>query len=327
MTTDNRINRNYAVISPCRDEEDYVRETIESVLAQTFRPTKWVIVDDGSTDNTTKIIEEYEAQYPFIHLIKRKRDSERRVGPGVVHAFYEGYAAIDPLKYDYICKMDTDLKLPAKYFEAIIQRMEDNPRIGTCSGKPYYAGKNGELISEFCGDEMSVGAAKFYRANCFQQIGKIVPEVMWDGIDCHRCRMFGWIACSWDDPEIRFIHLRPMGSSHRGILTGRYRHGYGQYYMGTSLAYMTASAIYRMAKPPYIVGGIAMWIGFVWNLISGAPRYEHLEFRRFLRRFQWECLFFGKKKATERLNARRLNHWDPTKNNAYSSGAYGRNSK
>ena len=115
---------------------------------------------------------------------------------------------------------------------------------------------------------MSVGMTKFYRVACFQQIGGFVREVMWDGIDCHRCRMLGWIACSWDDEsDLRFLHLRPMGSSQTGILTGRMRHGFGQYFMGTSFPYMSASALLRMLHPPYVLGGMAIAIG---ALVEGA---------------------------------------------------------
>ncbi len=86
---------------------------------------------------------------------------------------------------------------------------------------------------------------------------------MWDGIDCHRCRINGWIACSWDDPEIRFIHLRPMGSSQQNILVGRMRWGFGQYFMGTGPVYMAASAVFRMKKRPFIIGGLCMMWGYV----------------------------------------------------------------
>ena len=114
-----------------------------------------------------------------------------------------------------------------------MDKMEADPRLGTCSGKPYML-LNGKLVSEKCGDENSVGMTKFYRVECFEQIGGFVRQVMWDGIDGHRCRMLGWIAASYDEPDLRFIHLRPMGSSHKGIFTGRIRHGFGQYFMGTS---------------------------------------------------------------------------------------------
>jgi poly-beta-1,6-N-acetyl-D-glucosamine synthase len=300
----------YCLITPCRDEATYARRTLDSVVNQTARPALWVIVDDGSTDETPAILAEYAAKHDFIRVIRREDRGKRAVGPGVVDAFYAGYETIDPESFDYVCKLDLDLDIPPRYFEILMGRMRENPRIGTCSGKPYFPGKDGRLVSEACGDEMSVGMIKFYRTACFQQIGGFVREVMWDGIDCHRCRMNGWIACSWDEPELRFVHLRPMGSSQQGIFTGRMRHGYGQWFMGTSLSYMTASAVFRMTRPPYVLGGLAMWWGFVWAMLKRKPRYEDHQFRDFLRRYQWACLLRGKGPATRRLNERQADKWE-----------------
>lgn len=300
----NIVSRKYLLISPCRDEANYLQITIDSVVAQSVLPTKWIIVDDGSLDDTPKILAEAAGRYPFIEVIRRDRNGERKVGPGVIDAFYAGFEKINPEDYDYICKFDTDIDIPPNYFESLMQRMEANPRIGTCSGKPYFRGKPEQLISEKCGDETSVGMTKFYRIECFQQIGGFVREVMWDGIDCHRCRMLGWIACSWDDPELRFIHLRPMGSSQKGMLTGRMRHGFGQYFMGTGLLYMTLSALYRMVRPPMIIGGLAMLVGYLKSMFTGQKRYDDPEFRKFLRQYQWNCLIKGKARATQEINER-----------------------
>ena len=229
----------------------------------------------------------------------------------MVEAFYAGYATIDMSQLDYLCKLDLDLVMPPRYFETMIERMAANPRLGTCSGKAYYRdSRTGSLVSERIGDETSVGAAKFYRTECFRQIGGFVRAVMWDGIDCHRCRMLGWVACSWDDPETRFVHLRPMGASHKGILTGCYRHGAGQYLMGTGPLYITASSLYRMARRPWVVGGLVTWWGYMASLLTGKPRYDDPEFRRFLRRYQWDCLLSGKTRATRRLDERQATNWD-----------------
>jgi poly-beta-1,6-N-acetyl-D-glucosamine synthase len=307
------MSRRYALVSPCRDEADYCRRTLDSIVNQTVRPALWVIIDDGSKDQTPQILAEYAGKYDFIRIVRREDRGKRSVGPGVIDAFYAGYDTINPDEFDYVCKLDLDLDIPACYFEVMMRRMEENPRIGTCSGKPYFPGDNGKLISEACGDEMSVGMIKFYRRECFKRIGGFVRQVMWDGIDCHRCRMLGWIACSWDEPEIRFIHLRAMGSSHKGIFTGRMRHGFGQYFMGTGLAYMTASALFRMTRPPLIVGGAAMWWGYVKAMLSGAERYDDPEFRGFLRAYQWSCLFRGKAAATERVNQCQAGRWTSAK--------------
>ena len=296
--------RRYLLVTPCRDEAEYARRTLESIVRQTVTPALWVIVDDGSTDRTPEILADYAQRYDFIRVIRREDRGERSVGPGVIDAFYAGYETIDPGDFDYVCKLDLDLDIPFGYFEAMMERMEAEPRIGTCSGKPYYPAPRDRLISEACGDEMSVGMVKFYRRECFEQIGGFVRQVMWDGIDCHRCRMLGWIARSWDEPSIRFIHLRPMGSSYKGLWTGRMRHGFGQRFMGTSLAYMTASALYRATRRPLVIGGLAMWWGYVASMLTRQPRYDDRQFRVFLRRYQWRCLVLGKAKATKLLDER-----------------------
>jgi len=296
-------SRRYVLITPCRDEDDYGQRTIDSVCRQTVLPALWVIVDDGSTDNTPALLAAAAAQHDWIRVVRREDRGKRAVGPGVIDAFYAGLDTVKLDGFDYLCKFDLDLEIPPRYFETLMERMEAEPRLGTCSGKPYYPDPvSGRLISEKCGDEMSVGMTKFYRTLCFQEIGGFVREVMWDGIDCHRCRMLNWIACSWDDEEIRFLHLRLMGSSQKSIWTGRMRHGYGQYYMGTALGYMMVSALYRMTRPPLLVGGLAMAWGYLRSLLKGLPRYENLEFRRFLRRYQRNCLLKGKARATAELH-------------------------
>ena len=298
------MNRRYVLISPCRNEADYMRQCLDTVIAQSVRPLKWLVVDDGSTDDTARILSEYARLHPWITVVTRKDRGRRSVGPGVIEAFYAGYDTINPDDYDYICKLDLDLRLPPRYFEVLMQRMEANPRIGTCSGKSYVEDQ-GALVHEGQGDETSLGMTKFYRVACFRGIGGFVREVMWDGIDCHRCRMKGWIACSWDEPGLRFVHLRRMGSSDQSIFTGRMRHGYGQYFMGTSLVYMIASAINRMSEKPYFLGSLAMLWGWIRSALQGKPRYEDPEFRRFLRRYQRRALLVGKRRAIEEIYRRK----------------------
>jgi glycosyltransferase involved in cell wall biosynthesis len=297
------MNRRCVLISPCRNEAAFMRQTLDSVIAQTLRPGRWVIVDDGSTDQTPAILGEYAKQHPWISVVTRSDRGGRSVGPGVVDAFYAGWETVNPADYDYLCKLDLDLRLPPRYFERLIERMEADPRIATCSGKAYVE-RAGALVSERHGDETSIGASKLYRVDRFQAIGGFVRGVMWDGIDCHRCRMNGWIACSFDEPELRFVHLRPMGSSQRNILVGRMRHGAGQYFMGTGALYMAASAVYRLAEYPYVIGGLAMFWGWLKAALARAPRYEHPGFRAFLRQYHWRALVVGKQRAAEAMRVR-----------------------
>ena len=277
-----------------------MRQTLESVVAQSSRPTKWVIVDDGSTDDTPAILAEYASRCEWISIVTRADRGSRAVGPGVVDAFYSGYQTINQGDYEFVCKLDLDLLLPPRYFEILIDRMNSDSRIATCSGKSYVR-ENDELIHERHGDDTSLGMTKFYRLSCFEEIGGFVREVMWDGIDCHLCRMRGWIACSWDDPELRFVHLRPMGSSQQSIYVGRMRHGYGQYFMGTGFLYLAASALSRVNQRPYVLGSLAIMWGWIRSAARRSPRFGNLEFRRFLRRYQMRILSVGKRRAIAEL--------------------------
>ena len=302
------MDDSYLLISPCRNEADFMVNTLESVVSQSLMPTKWIIVDDGSTDGTSEILRQYSEQYDFIQIVTRDNRGHRSVGPGVIEAFYTGLRAVNLNNYEYLCKLDLDLDLPTTYFETLVSKMKVNPRIGTCSGKPYNQ-RDGRLVSEKRGDEMSVGMTKFYRVSCFQQIGGFVSEVMWDAIDCHRCRQLGWIACSLDDPELRFVHLRVMGSSQDNVYKGRMRHGYGQYFMGTGIVYMFATSVYRMLHPPYVLGGVAMFWGYLKSAGKRLPLYRDKELRRFINAYQWRCLLFGKHKATELLDKKQMSVW------------------
>ncbi len=281
-----------------------MRQTLDTMVKQTIRPTLWVIVDDGSTDQTPAILAEYAARHDWIRIVTRSDRGRRAVGPGVIEAFYTGFETINPQDYQYVCKLDLDLRLPTGYFEGLMTRMEANPRIATCSGKAYIESIGGGLESERHGDENSIGASKFYSMSCFEALGGFVREVMWDGIDGHRCRMRGWIACSWDDEDLRFVHLRPMGSSQHSIFVGRKRHGYGQYYMGTGLLWMMATAVYRITERPYVVGGLFILWGWIDARLKKLPRYEEPGFREFLRHYQWRALLVGKRKAIAEIETR-----------------------
>ena len=310
MSFSSEPSRRYLIISPCRDEASYLRRTLDSVAAQSVLPALWVVVDDGSTDETSAILEEYASRLPYLRILRRTDRGRRQVGPGVIEAFYAGLETVRLEDFDYLCKLDMDLDLPARYFELLMERMESDPRVGTTSGKPWFVHpKRGTLEPEICGDEMSVGMTKFYRVSCFKEIGGFVRQVMWDGIDCHRCRMLGWIAESVDSEPLRFVHLRPQGASQKGIWTGRLRKGFGQYFMGTSPVYQLAVAVYHLPAYPALIGSMAMLWGYSRSWLKGLPRYDDMEFRRFLRSYQKACLRLGKRAATARIDAERAQLW------------------
>ncbi len=297
-----RPSRRYLVVTPCRNEEEYIQTTIDTMAAQSVLPACWVIVDDGSTDRTPEILRQATETYPWIHVVERADRGERAVGPGVIQAFNDGVASVDLHDFDYVCKLDGDLGLPERYFEVLMEHMESNPLIGNMSGKTYIPTEAGKWVSERMGDENAIGASKFYRVECFRDIGGFVPRASWDGIDGHTCRMMGWIAGSLDLEEIRLKHYRPQGSSQHGIWTGRKRWGRGKYFMGSSLLYVFAVSVFRMGERPFVIGGLGILWGYLHALITRAERYDNPAYLRYFRRYEMSSLFRGKRKTLARAN-------------------------
>jgi glycosyltransferase involved in cell wall biosynthesis len=303
--------RRYVLVSPCRDEAKYIRRTLDSVAAQSVKPALWVVVDDGSRDETPAILAEYAARLPWLKVVRKPDRGGRSVGPGVIEAFYFGLEQVDLDRFDYVCKLDTDLDLPPRYFELLMEKMERDPRIGSISGKPWYTHpETGALVPETVGNDITIGAAKFYQVACYREIGGFVRQVMWDGIDCHRARLLGWKAGALDDEALRFLHLRPMGSSQgKGLWSGRVRGGFGQYFMGSSFLYFLAKVAYHLPARPVVLGSIALLWGWIRSAVLRVPRYGDAEFRRFLRRYQRACLIRGKAAALAKFDAEGAAVW------------------
>ncbi|MFK7883221.1 MAG: glycosyltransferase family 2 protein [Phycisphaerales bacterium] len=300
----NALYGQYVVITPCRDEEEFIEQAIESLAAQTIRPLVWVIIDDGSSDRTPELLATASERHDFIRVVRREDRGERKVGPGVIEAFYAGYETLVDESFDFLCKMDADLQLPEGYFERLLQEMENEQRLGAVSGKMYLRDDEGKLHHERRGDDHAAGPTKFYRKVCFDEIGGFVRMVGWDGIDGHMCRMKNWIARSIDDDGLRVVHLRQMGSSHKGVLHGRVRGGQGKWRIGSSPWYLLATAVYRAADKPYVIGAIAMTFGYFKAMLTGVERMNDPEYVRHLRRYEWSALFGGKRRTLRTYNER-----------------------
>jgi cellulose synthase/poly-beta-1,6-N-acetylglucosamine synthase-like glycosyltransferase len=287
------------VVSPVKDEAEYLQRTVDSMVAQRHRAATWLIVDDGSTDDTAAIADRAAADHPWIRVLHRTPGTARRVGPGVIEALYAGLELADLDAYDFVCKLDGDLEFGPDYFATLMDRFAADPRLGTISGKTHIP-VGGRFVLERTGDEFSHGVAKLYRRECFQEIGGFVRQVMWDGIDCHRCRMLGWKATSDPDPRLAIKHLRQMGSSHKSVYHGRRRWGRGQYFMGTHPLYILGIAAYRTAERPWVLGGLNILLGYLGAWARREPRYDDPQFRRHLHRWQLDELRrrFGLGRAT-----------------------------
>jgi len=283
----------YVLIMPTRDEEKYLQQTLDCIVRQTILPVELVIVNDGSKDRTGDIAEAAAQQHPWIHVVHRGDRGERKVGGGVVDTFYAGYDALRTTHYEYICKIDGDVTFPDRYFEDLMKRFEVDHRLGGASGKTWNPAEGDTLKEERMMDEMVAGQVNFWRRQCWEEAGGFVREVMWDGIVFHRARMAGWKTRSLRDEELKIIHHRLMGSSHRSIYHGRMRWGRGQWFMGTHPLYIIASGLFRMRERPYIIGGLCIILGYVRAALTGVARYDDPIFRKHLHAWQLQRLGLG----------------------------------
>jgi glycosyltransferase involved in cell wall biosynthesis len=285
----------YIIVCPVRNEEQYLGRTIASIVAQSVLPARYIIVDDGSTDRTPEIVRQACAAHPWITSVRRQDRGGRRVGPGVVEAFYDGYRAVGEQEYDFICKMDGDLTIGPRYFETLFARFRDDPYLGAASGKLFLDLGDGRLVEERITDESVLGGVLCLKRQCFEAIGGFVQQVMWDGITFHRCRMEGFRTRSFRDEDLMIHDHRIMGSSHKSIFHGRTRWGWGQYFMGTHPLYILAVAAYRMLERPFVLGGLFILWGYIRAWIENAPRYDHPGFKRSLHAWQMERLGLGRR--------------------------------
>jgi biofilm PGA synthesis N-glycosyltransferase PgaC len=278
----------YVVISPVRDEGNYIKLTLDSVVSQTAKPAQWIIVDDGSIDDTSTIVEQYVERYPWIKSLKLDKQGQRARGTRVVQVFFEGYRQVD-VDYDFLVKLDGDLSFEADYFECLLARFADDPQLGIASGEPYYP-YGGDWRPEKAPPDHTRGQTKVYRRTCFENIGGLTPVLGWDSIDELRAQMKGWKTRTF--PELRLHHCRPMGSA-EGKLKGPAKKGQVAYFLGYPWPVIVARSLYRCFEDrPFILLGLAIFWGYFKSWLARKPQLEDAELVAYLRRKQLRRLAF-----------------------------------
>ncbi len=277
----------YVVITPARDEERFIGHTIQSVVEQTHRPQEWIVVDDGSKDGTAEIVRQRTCDHDWIRLIEMPGGRERKLGGGVVRVFNEGLRNLRTQDYEFVGKLDADLSLPRDYYEFLLRRFAENPRLGIASGCTFI--RIGErLVWERTFEMHTRGALKVYRRKCFEDIHGLVAALGWDVVDDHKAQFVGWETQSFRN--LMVIHHRQMGSSHKGILAGRMRWGETQYVLNYHPLFALSSGVYRMTERPFVIGGLAMWYGYLRAYLVGGERIAEGELKVWIRRGQVERL-------------------------------------
>jgi glycosyltransferase involved in cell wall biosynthesis len=276
----------YTVVTPARNEARFIELTIKSVVSQTVKPAKWVIVSDGSTDGTDEIVAKYAAQCPWIELVKMPERQERHFA-GKVHAFNAGYARLNEVGYDVICSMDGDISFDEGYFAFLLDKLASNPRFGLV-GTPF---KDSSIYDyRFVSLEHVSGACQMFRRECFEEIGGYQPSRNGgvDHIAVLTARLKGWQTRTFTEKVC--LHHRDMGSAAHGAWKAKYKIGTLDYALGGHPLWELFRTVYQMTRKPYVIGGLLVLAGYVSAAVRREPRPVSDTLVKFRRREQMQRL-------------------------------------
>jgi poly-beta-1,6-N-acetyl-D-glucosamine synthase len=288
----------YVLVTPARNEKDFIELTIKSVIAQTVRPLMWVIVSDRSVDGTDDIVRSYVTRYPFIHLVRNDKPSERNTA-AKVQAINLGIKALGQAEHAYFGNLDADISFGENYFETLLQHFESDSKLGVIGGRIFQIDERGRTLENNASAESVAGAIQFFRRECFDQIGgyQSIEGGMEDGIAEITARFHGWKTRSFKGLPV--LHHRELGSVGRSVYRARFSNGLIEYLVGFSFTYHVIRALSRMFEKPYLIGTILVLSGYMWGLLSRRPKVIPYSIVRFIRREQMTKLFaslLGKQK-------------------------------
>ena len=253
----------YVLITAARNEAGLIEHTLRSVTSQTVLPERWVILDDGSTDETAAIVSRYARQYPWIELVSRPPRTERSFA-GKAEAVNDAWAQLRPLDVEVVGNLDADVSFEPDYVGFLLGKFDAETTLGV-AGTPFLEGEHYDSARDsFEGDNYVAGPFQLFRRRCFEEIGGYVPHAAGgvDWIAVMTARMLGWKVRAF--PEKRFHHHRVLGTAQRGEVSALFSYGEKDYYLGGSPVWQVFRVGYRMAKRPYLVGGLALGAGYAW---------------------------------------------------------------
>ncbi len=277
-------NKRYVLITAAKNEEKYIARAINAVVGQTVLPKRWVIVDDGSTDNTRDIVREYASVYEFISIIHLNAGTKANFG-SQVRAINIGYGEVSSIGYDFIGNMDADVSFDSDYYERILRNFAADTQLGLAGGF-IYEESNGRFESRKFNTVRSVAhAVHLFRRECFESIGGYIP-LPFGGSDTvaeDMARMKGWKVRSF--PEILVYHHRKTCGV-EGVLKGGFRQGLMDYSIGCHPLFEILKCGARWKSSPlFLYAGLRL-IGFLWASVKDDKRIVPVDFVRYLREEQ-----------------------------------------
>jgi poly-beta-1,6-N-acetyl-D-glucosamine synthase len=276
------------LISPVRNEAQHIRQTIESMIAQTVKPLKWVIVNDGSTDETADIVKSYLNRFPWIDLMEMPQRRDRTFA-AKVNGFNAGYERVKSLDFHVVGNLDGDVSFDPDHLEFVLSKFAEDPTLGV-GGTIFREEGYSSDRNSFEGQAHVPGQFQLFRRQCFEEIGGYVAH-RHGGIDwmaCGTARLRGWKTKAFR--ERVFFHHRHLGTAERGPFWAAFSYGEKDYYLGGSPIWQFFRVGYRLINRPYVVGGVALGLGYLWALVRRMDRPVSDELMRFHRREQMTAL-------------------------------------
>jgi len=269
-------NLRYALITPARNEADLIEGTLRAVISQTVRPTRWVVVSDGSTDGTDDLVRKYAAQHDWIELLRMPERRDRQFA-AKAHAFNAGYARLENVDFDIVGNLDADITFPPDYFEFLLAKFEAEPRLGV-AGTPFIEDFDRPDHHTYAHSAANLnhvsGACQMFRRECFEQVGGYVPvrggAIDWIAVTT--ARMKGWQTRTFVE-KVCFHHRKlGTGTGNHNPLRMRFHYGQKAYYVGGHPLWELTRGLFAMRQRPLILGGLYFVAGYAWAAIRRMPR-------------------------------------------------------
>ncbi|MFZ1916812.1 MAG: glycosyltransferase family A protein [Terriglobales bacterium] len=283
----------YVLVTAAHNEEAFIAKTITAVCAQDVRPEKWVIVDDGSTDNTATVVQEYAQKHTFIQLLQLSKKHAPDFG-AQIRAINAGFDLLlkSGVGFDFIGNVDSDIAFEASYFRELFRKFEAEPSLGLAGGWLY---ENDDMTFNPRKGNRATSVPhgiQLFRRECFLAIGGYIPLRYGAPDWCAEisARMHGWQVESF--PDVPAQHHRPTGSV-SGRVRYLYRAGLAAFSLGSHPAFEAAKCAVSLHRRPYLVGALSRLAGFAAGYWRKEERQVSEEQVRFLRREQSQTLLSG----------------------------------
>lgn len=273
----------YIVVTPCKNEEKNLENLINSMVSQTVKPALWIIVDDGSTDNTPNIIQEALNKYQWIQSIQLthgKRDRGLHLA-NIIRAGFDfgiSYCAKEQIHYTYLSNIDSDIVLEPYYFELILTEFESDPLLGTASGGLYHY-EAGEIVPENINDSEPPGACIVIRRKCFEQCGGIFISYAWESVLNAKVKLKDWKTKIFND--IKVVEVRDTNSA-EGYWKGYIYKGECAHYLNFNPLHVLGKTIFYLFKKPHFIG-FAYIYGYLYNYLSNKPQINDIDIKHYFR--------------------------------------------